>query len=249
MSISSQADSSFVPHGRVVTTAQLSDRVNQLIDRGFHSHRAVALIRTVTNGEAYLFGGALRRAMLGDKLSGDLDMMIPNGDDRATSSLDALGVPFVLNSQGLRKYRWGSLEIDLFQPREFFRGFPDVESAVSYFDLRINALAMHLGSGRIIDPFNILATPVSDPGINWPQWAETSPAHAVHLAIRLAKVMYETPDLTISSQDGAKLRREILPLILASDWLQLRQRFPEGKEAFIACFEATVLDRVRLSAI
>ena len=209
----------------------------------------MSVISAATNGDAYLFGGVMRRSVFGDGISGDLDVMIPNGDDRAWARLDGLGVPFVLNSQGLRKYRWGSIDIDLFHPREFFGGFDDVADAVKYFDLRINALALHIATERVLDPFDVLSRPIVDPGINWPQWDDNRPEHRVHLAIRLTRIMYEAPTLTIAREDTAKLKRDVLPHIESIDWAAVAARFPEGRDAFRREFEANVLDRMRVSAV
>jgi hypothetical protein len=226
--------------------SDLSSRVQELLAKRFDSYWAIKALQHATGGEIYIFGGAVRRGLFGDKLSGDIDIMVPNGDDRAFEAFDSLKVPFVRNSQDLHRYRWNSLQIDLFQPREFFRGFEDVESALRFFDLKINALSLHLRSGRILDPFEMVsARPVTDPGINWSRWMEMSPLHVVILAIRLAKIMHELPQLTISLRDAKQLTNEVLPRIRECDWKQVRQRFPTGKDAFLEVFTAKVLGRVR----
>lgn len=225
----------------------LSSRVLRNLMERFDSRCAIEVLERATGGEIYVCGGTIRRALFGDKLSGDVDIMIPNGDDRAIEALDALKIPFNLNSHHHRRYRWNILQIELFQPREFFHGFKDVATALSYFDLRINALSLHLGSGHILDPFQVQSqTPVSDPGINWPRWAEMSLLHVVVLAIRLAKVMHEVPSLTLSTHDADRLLTEVVPRIRECDWSDVCQRFPQGKDKFLQVFSTTVLGRVRL---
>ena len=227
--------------------ASLSSRVRRLLMERFDASCAIEVLTRATGGEIYVVGGAVRRGLLGDRLSGDLDIMIPNGDDRAFQALDGLKVPFVRNSHGHHRYRWSSLQIDVFQPREFFHGFEDVETALGFFDLRINALALHLRSGCILDPFHLVSpTPVTDPGINWPRWTGMSPLNVVVLAIRLAKIMHETPELTVSALDALRLRTEVVPRIRECDWSDAQQRFPQGREEFLRVFDATVLGPVRV---
>jgi hypothetical protein len=233
-----------------VTRHSLPASLLRSIAERFDADGAVNALMTATAGDMYLFGGAIRRTVLGDRLSGDLDIMVPNGDDRAFAALAALKVPASLNSQGLRRYRWGSLQIDLFQPREFFGGFVDVESALRFFDLRINALAMHFGSQRILDPFDVLSQGLGlDPGINWPQWTSISPVHTVKLAIRLAKTMHEVPTLTISAHDARLLGKLVAPRLHECNWDDVQDRFPPGKTAFLRKFEDNVLTRVRLATV
>jgi hypothetical protein len=226
--------------------ADLSARVRELLRERFDSYCAIQSISRATGGEIYIFGGTLRRAMFGDKLSGDVDIMVPNGDNRAFELLDSLKVPFVLNSQNLHRYRWNSLQIDLFQPREFFHGFQNVEAALQFFDLRINALALHICSGRILDPFDIVsARPILDPGIIWSTWIALPAFRVVILAIRLMKIMHELPGLTISVGDAYRLRKEVVPLIRDIEWTEVQQRFPRGKDIFLRLFTKKVLNRVR----
>lgn len=240
------------PHasnGQVTDHGELSSRVLRLLRERFDSWCAIEVLNGATDGDIYVFGGTIRRGLFHDKLSGDIDIMVPNGDDRAIDALDALKVPFVLNSNGHRRYRWNSLQIDIFQPREFFRGFEDVESALCFFDLRINALSLHLRSGHILDPFHLVSrTPVTDPGINWSRWRETFPLNVVVLAIRLTKIMHEISELTISTTDGHRLLNEVVPRIRECDWGGVQQRFPAGKQAFLQIFRTKVLDRIRATA-
>jgi hypothetical protein len=115
-----------------------------------------------------------------------------------------------------------------------------------FFDLRINALALHLRSRELLDPFEVLANsrPV-DPGINWSRWSEMSPLELTVLAIRLVRIMYEAPWLTISAVDADRLRKEVMPRIGECDWTAVHQRFPPGRDRFLRCFETGVLMRSR----
>jgi hypothetical protein len=185
----------------------------------------------------------LRRVLFNDLLSGDLDVMVPNGDDRAFHTLNRLHVPFEFNRQGHHRYRWNNLQIDLLQPEEFYAGFQDVEASLSFFDLKINALAFHMKSRQLIDPFKVLRqSRVLDPGINWGRWSEMPPFELAILAIRLLKIMHEIPGLGIPTADKERLRHVVLPKIRECDWSNLYNRFPRGKQVFLRMFNTTVIE-------
>lgn len=241
----SAIDISLESADQTVAQQRLSLQVRRALMCRFDAKLAIEFLVQATQGDIYICGGTLRRRIFNGQISSDVDIMIPNGDDRAFKALDALHIPFVLNSHRHRRYRWNYLEIDIFHPRDFFGGFDEVYNALCFFDLKINSLALHWRSNRIIDPYNILSkTPVTDPGINWPHWALKYPQHVVILAIRLAKVFHEVPSLTISPDDAQRLRTSVVPQIRDCNWNTVHQRFPLGKAAFLRMFETTVLDRI-----
>jgi len=224
----------------------LQSRVLQRLRERFDSCHVIDALRSATNGDLYIFGGTVRRILFDDKQSGDLDLMVPNGDRRAFDALAKLQVPFQLNRSGHHRYRWNGQQIDLFEPREFYRGFENVEGALRYFDLRINALAIHVGREEIVDPFRVLTAPRPvDPGINWSRWQEMESIDLNILAIRLVRIMYETSGLTISDSDANRLRTIVIPKIRGSDWVGVHERFPPGKEVFLREFHSIVLARPR----
>src|SRR5690349_7001600 len=104
-------------------TTELLDAVADRLD----CRCAIEFLTEVTGGHFYLFGGAVRRLLLGDEICNDIDVMIPNGDDRAINALDRIGVPYRPNSHNHRRYRWNYLEIDMLQPRSFYSGFCTVD--------------------------------------------------------------------------------------------------------------------------
>jgi hypothetical protein len=229
---------------RITAQQALAQRIRLIIERRFDAHCAVRFLNNATDGDFHLCGGSIRRALLGDGLNGDLDVIVPNGDNRAIEELDALGLTFVLNSHGHHRYRWNSLQIDIFEPRHFFHGFDDVENALRFFDLKVNALTLHVATGRILDPFHVLADmPVTDPGINWPRWTRMGPLDRIVLAIRLVKVMHEAPAFRISIEDARRLQDEVLPHVRACHWESVRSRFPQGKDEFLRVFASNVLAR------
>jgi len=224
----------------------LPSRVRQRLRESFDTRRVVDVLDQATGGELYVFGGTLRRVLFGDERLGDLDLMVPNGDVRAFDALDTLQVPFELTRQRHRRYRCNGLQVDMFEPQEFYKGFQDVEGALRFFDLKINALALHLRSGRVVDPFQMLSeASIVDPGINWPRWSEMAQLELTVLAIRLARIMQQTPKLTLSTADADRLRTDVLPRIRECEWSSVRHRFPLGKDAFLQRFETKVLGRVR----
>jgi hypothetical protein len=221
-------------------------RLLQQLQKRFDNYCILDALISATGGDFYIFGGTLRRALCEREQYGDLDVMVPNGDLRVFKALDALRVPFQFNRQGHHRYRWNGQQIDAFQPIEFYRGFSDVEGALRYFDLKINSLAFHVSSGRIIDPFAILdSTAPRDPGINWSRWDEMPVVELCVLVIRLLRIIHETPMLAIPKPDAERLRSEILPQVASSDWSPVHGRFPTGKEAFLELFERKVLSQAK----
>jgi hypothetical protein len=197
-----------------------------------------------TGGQFHVLGGSLRRAVLQQSPWGDLDLLVPNGDTRAFDRLDALGVPFHLNRHRHRRYRWNALQVDIFQPQAFYKGFADVDGVLRYFDLKVDAIALHAGTQEVTDPFSMLSGgPVDDPGINWPRWSEMGPLDLAILSLRLLRIMHESPAFTLPAGDVARLRDEVVPQVRRLDWDLVRDRFPPGCAAFLAKFESTVLRR------
>jgi hypothetical protein len=230
--------------GQAASAKELSSRVRRILDDRFDSSKAIETLENATDGDMYVFGGAVRRALFGDKLSGDVDIMVPNGDSRAFDELARLKVRFTLNSNNHHRYRWNSLQIDLFQPEEFFDGFDNVEAVLRFFDLKINALSLHLRSARILDPFGLVSkASITDPGINWARWSRMSFENVAVLAIRLTKIMHELPNLSISKEDTTRLLTNVIPTIRKADWMKLQMRYPAGKDAFLRLFEALIARR------
>jgi hypothetical protein len=216
---------------------QLVGRLEDRLDRSLDAKQALATLMDVTSGEFLLVGGSIRHALFNDSLSGDLDIILPNGDDRGFRAFDSLQIPFSYNSNGHRRYRWNGSQIDMFQPKEFFDGFSDEISTLQYFDLKVNSLGVQLKDGRVIDPFHLLErSNIHDPGINWTRWRKMNDGHRVVLAIRLVKILTELPHLELPQGDRDRLLDEVLPSITRSDWDSLKNRFPLGRDKFVPLF-------------
>ncbi len=213
--------------------------VNRLVSTRFDAVHAIRFLRDATDGNLYLTGGTLRRALLRQSCCIDIDLMCDNGDARAFFALDTLGVAYTLNSHRHRRYRWNTLEVDIFEPKTFLSGHENVESALREFDLKVNALAVHLGTNIILDPFNILAqNRAGDVGVNWACWDSKFGTPLAVLAIRLLRVVHESPGMFVSKSDARRLRAEVIPKLRECKWNEVHYRFPLGKSQFLAEFEA-----------
>jgi hypothetical protein len=200
----------------------------------FDASFALRCLEEATEGEIYIFGGTVRNAVLNRPRAGDLDIMVPNGDVRAFEALDKLSVPFTLNSQKHRRYQWNRLQIDVFEPKDFFGGFATVEKALAHFDLRMNALAVHVATGQLFDPLKRLVEEnQSDPGINWKRWDGAPTGEVAILFVRLIRLLFDYPHLRLPPDDVSRLLRHILPKVESIDWSLLNGRFPAGRDKFI----------------
>jgi hypothetical protein len=206
-----------------------------LLRRDFDTKFALERLTDACDGDLYIFGGSVRDAVLHRPRRGDLDLMVPNGDRRVFEALDVLGVPFHHNSQNHRRYRWNTIQIDVFEPSKFFAGFPTVDEAVAFFDLRINALAVHVATERVIDPLSGVSHLLSDldPGINWVRWNATPPEELLVLLIRLARLLHDVPQLRLPRRDAERLFSEVMPRTEYVDWNYVRARFPLGRARFV----------------
>jgi hypothetical protein len=219
------------------------------LKRSFDSYFALAAITKATDGEFYIYGGSVRRVVLHDERNGDLDLIVENGDNRAYETLAALGLECMLNVHRHRYYRWNKLQIDICEPREWFQGFDKVSDMLCTLDLSVNALAVHVKSQTFLDPYKLLdREAIDDPGINWKIWDATN-ANLELLSIRLARILYEFPHLTISKNDGDKLRSKVIPKLKTLAWDDAVSRFPAGKSQFLNVFLNLIMERTRTNEL
>ncbi len=204
------------------------------IQESFDASFAIKIASQATNGDFYIYGGTLRRVLLDDPRDGDLDLVVKDGDHRIYNAYKQLGLDFSRNSNNHHRYRWNKLQIDICSPSEFFAGYSDVGNMLSAVDLKINSLALHVGSRAIIDPFGLVTSDsLPDIGINWSLWDPVRGDQLSLLLVRLIRIMYEFPDLILSVNDRRKLQSTILPLLRQASWDHMIDRFPAGKEAFL----------------
>jgi hypothetical protein len=202
------------------------------------------LLKSNTNGDFYIFGGAVRRALFDVPPSNDVDLLIPNGDGRVLKALDALKIPYTLCRHGHRRYNFRSKQMDIFQPCEFYGGFIDVEGALRFMDLKINSLALHYCENTLLDPFRVISTKhPDDVGINWLRWDQMSCFELTVLAMRMLRITREIPHLIISKSDADRLLKDVIPVISKIDWNSVCDRFPGSKEEFLQDFSHRLISR------
>jgi hypothetical protein len=233
-----------VPHpARPQPPDFIADALLAVARRDFDAGGALSYLSRICEGDLFLFGGCVRNVVLGHEHIGDLDVMVPNGDRRAFDGLDRLKVPYGYSSQGHRRYRWNRLQIDIFEPKDFFCGFDDVSGAVAYFDLYINALAVHVDTREVIDPLHTLGRPnMHNVGINWKRWATCDQENLAILLIRLARILHDFRELHVSHVDAKRIRAEVIPVVSDLDWSVVSNRFPLGRTVFLDTLEC-LMDR------
>lgn len=221
--------------------ASLPDDVLAYVRRDFDASAALSAISAASDGDCYLVGGAVRDCVLSPVRFGDLDIMLPVGDTRVFACLDSRGVPFELNRRGNRRYRWGGLQIDLLSPDRFYSGHRSVDEALSFFDLRINAFAVHVASRTLHAPFGSQALWSREVGINWSRWDAplTRDDEAWLLLLRLMRLLHNTNTLAISVRDAARLKNWLTRHARAK-WTWVGQRFPQGKQELLHRVHSTI---------
>jgi hypothetical protein len=202
------------------------------------------VLKSNANGDFYIFGGAVRRALFDVPPSNDIDLLIPNGDGRVLAALDALKIPYTFCRHGHRRYNFRSKQIDIFQPCEFYGGFIDVEAALRFMDLKIDSLALHYRENTLLDPLRVISTKrPDDVGINWLRWEQMSCFELTVLSIRMLRIMREIPHLIISKSDADRLRKDVIPAISKIDWTSVCDRLPGSKEEFLRDFSHCLISR------
>lgn len=211
------------------------------IHDSFDANFAVDTAISATDGDFYIYGGTLRRVLLNDPRDGDLDIAIADGDTRIYDAYSRLGLGFARNSNNHHRYRWNKLQIDICSPCEFFSGYDGIDSMLQNVDLKLNSIALHVGSKRLIDPFGLVTSQfMHDVSVNWALWDKTEGDQLSLLVVRLVRILYEFPDLSVSDFDRNKLISNILPSIQQARWDRMIGRFPAGKETFLKIFLATI---------
>ncbi|MCC6563617.1 hypothetical protein IT087_01875, partial [Candidatus Uhrbacteria bacterium] len=179
--------------------------------------------------------GAIRDAILDRGELHDLDIVIRENDQRVFQSLDSLGASYEFNRRGMRRYRLGKLQIDLIEPSKFYKGLSSIESILNFFDLKINALGLHLGSNIILDPLNGRECfQRSEVGINWPRWGSSQMTHDEQwlLLLRLVRIIERYPGLSVESTSMEQLRGFVATLE-GTTWNWATTRFPSGEALLI----------------
>lgn len=198
-------------------------------------------LREISNGDVFVFGGAIRRAVNSSQALGDLDVLIHNSNTSAVRALLNSDSRHSYNRQGHHRFKTFNEQIDIFRPEEFYSGFHSVESAVKFFDFRISALAVCIDTGRLIDPYDVLDRyPFRNPEINWARWEKMPATELCVLAIRLVKIMREIPEMRIPKNDVDRLIDEVRPIIRSPSQRPFWGKYPFGADIFFTEFDRTI---------
>lgn len=167
--------------------------------------------------KALVVGGACRDFALGEKGMSDLDLIVPN---RSIACYEYFAqYPVRVNRHGnFRFYLPGGQTIDVIEPRRFYRSFLNARDALSFFDLSVNAVAVEIGSGDVLDPlggindcFNRTVT------LPPARWTSMSDFETVHLLMRLLRYV-RRHDLAINNIDLAVRAAE---KVFAIEWSEI----------------------------
>lgn len=219
----------------VNTEAFVGTSIRQAVERGADAKVALNAIEAACDGDAYLVGGAIRDSILGSSGLRDLDIVIPENDQRVFDALDGVGATYTFNRRGMRRYRLGELQMDLIEPSKFYRGLSSLDSILRFFDLRINALGLHLSSNIILDPLKgHECYKRSEVGINWPRWNSSLMNRDEQwlLLLRLVRVTERYPALVVESTSKAQLQK-FTSKLEGTTWDWAATRFPPGEEILI----------------
>lgn len=215
------------------------DSIRREVERNLDAQHSLKVISTSCEGDCYLVGGAIRDAILKSGTLRDLDIVIFENDQRVFGSLDAIGATFEFNRRGMRRYRYGELQMDLIEPSKFYQGLSTIDEILGFFDLKINALGLHLGTNAIIDPLGSRECYAdSEVGINWFRW--DSPQMTLDerwlLLLRLVRLAERYPAFHVETESKERLKVFISKLENTKwDWCD--KRFPPG--------EAILLEKAR----
>ena len=227
-----------------ISSDEIAAIVLSKLHADFDTHCVLETINDATLGEFYVMGGTIRNSIFLDKIGQDLDLMIPNEDFRSYSKFGELGLALTTNSQKHRRYRWNRLSIDIFSPNTFYQGFETVLSALEFFDLKINSVAIHYKTKTIIcaNDFNENFAK-SEVGINTLRWNLSNDIDLLVLVIRLIRILYDFPILDISSKDKEYLLSYAWERVKSINWRYVSDRYPLGSLKFQEAMRSVLENR------
>lgn len=150
-----------------------------------------------------LVGGSIRDFLLDGRSPRDLDFIVSSDELEVLrrSPDSAVGQ----NRHGNVRVYLADIHMDLFAPQTFFGGFEDVERALAFFDVNVNAVGIAIGDGRTYDPvggFEAIRRGVVE--LIPARWrSEASPEDKAVLLARLLTLFRRHPHLKISNPDLA----------------------------------------------
>jgi tRNA nucleotidyltransferase/poly(A) polymerase len=150
-------------------------------------YEAILKLAAASGSDAYLVGGAVRDYFFG-VCPRDIDLMAPNDDQHLHAVLLDHASGMRTNRHGNVRFQIDGRSVDVMRPRNFYRQFATVESAIAYFDISINALGVRLSTGEFFDAWrgveDIRTRRVHTVA---QRWDEASDFECVHLMLRLLR--------------------------------------------------------------
>jgi tRNA nucleotidyltransferase/poly(A) polymerase len=142
----------------------------------------------------YMVGGAVRDAIIApDRVPTDIDLMTADSLSELAGALGMLGRPRVNRHGNLRYVLPDERHVDVIQTQQFYGGSRNVRRALRYFDASVNALAVPLGTGKILDPLGG-ARHLAEGRLVLPRarWVTTNPFEDVHVLLRVLRLVDRT---------------------------------------------------------
>ncbi|WP_315094717.1 hypothetical protein [uncultured Cellulomonas sp.] len=140
--------------------------------------------------EIYLVGGAVRDALAGTDAPRDLDLMIPNFSTEPHRILRGLADGRQNRHGNWRYVLCDGLQIDVIEPRFFYRNFTSAAGALAYFDASVNAIGFRIGDGCVLDPLGG-ARDLAKRRVTLPvaRWSSMNDFESVHVTLRVARLL------------------------------------------------------------
>lgn len=182
-----------------------------VMDQAFEAFSLESLLGDLRRArvEVALVGGAVRDILYDSTaVPVDLDLMVPGDLGHVRSVLDALGQPSV-NRHGNLRYRIANNQhVDVMSSRQFYGRQSSVVTALHYFDISVNALAV-TAQGNFLDPFDSTQRLRDGLAVLPPKrWSPTDPLEDVHVLLRAIRVIerfdveIENPEVAFSHRDA-----------------------------------------------
>lgn len=200
------------------------------VSRHFEMSAVIAML-VDTEAEFLVTGGAMRSALLNPQRYSDLDLIAPAS---VVAELARLGLGGTTTQYGELRLFWNRLAIDIMTVPEGAGFAAAAARLVRSFDLQVNALAYDPRTSTIFDELGALPDVFARKlRLHRAAWAGASERTIAAQSIRLAKLLYETPDVRLDRDDLQFLLDVVLPQLARTCWDELRHRYPRGREQFV----------------
>jgi hypothetical protein len=197
------------------------------VERHFDMSLAVSAL-TEAGANVRMTGGVVRSALLGHESYNDLDLIVDGTGGDVVRCFRELGLEQTKTRYGGTRFYWNRLPIDLIETAPETPFEQGIAMVLASFDLDINAVAVDITTGAVSAvPSALESLAARRARLISTAW-HGSQIVIANQCIRLAKLLFEVGDLTLSAEDAAFLTAEIIPHLASTDWASLRSRFPHG---------------------